>query len=108
MEEDQTPEHEYMTPEEEAFLDEPMSRLEVIQLVQPLRATIIPLFQASMTSLMLHISQSSDQKLREKAKQSFDDLHPLFQEIEKFDTRITRLFKATPTWQVPDEDSERG
>lgn len=87
-----------------AHLSQPMSRFEVISLVQPLRAALMPLFQASMNSLALLITQSNDQETTDKARKSFDELRDIFKHVDDFDDRLDRLFEGKDTWEGKDQE----
>ena len=80
------------------FLSQPITRLEVIQLVQPLRGLVIPIFHAAMTSLVVIMNESEDKESREKAMKSFDELREIFGYLEKFDDRVDMMLSGKKTW----------
>ncbi|WP_285435602.1 hypothetical protein [Pseudomonas sp. fls2-241-R2A-110] len=95
-----------LSPEVRVFLDQPATRLELVQMVQPLRSVVIPLFQAAMTSLGILIESSDDSDHKEKAKKSFERLNEIFLELDRFDDRIANIFEGKPTWKPRPEETD--
>jgi len=94
-----------VTPELASFMAEPMSRVEVIRLVQPLRSAILSIFQGTMTSLAMAALQADDPELKEKAKSTFEQLNEVFSEIDVFDLRLGQLLKGDRDWAHHDGDA---
>jgi len=94
------------SPELVSFLDQPATRLELVQLVQPLRGVVIPLFQAALNSLVVVIESSADGEQKEKAKKAFEELDKIFLEIDKFDERLDNLLEGKPTWAPRAEETD--
>lgn len=97
-----------ISPELQEFMEEPMSRIEVIRLLQPLRSAILSTFHGSMTSLGLIAQQATDAEARDKAIKTFKELNQVFAEIEAFDVRLGRLLKGDPLWAHKGEDGVDG
>ncbi|PYC06345.1 hypothetical protein DMX04_00465 [Pseudomonas koreensis] len=95
-----------MSKEASEFLDQPATRLELIQMVQPLRGVIIPLFQAAMSSLVILINETENGEHKDRAKQSFERLNQIFQELDKFDDRLDNLIEGKPTWTTRVKEAE--
>ena len=104
MDEEST--EEELSPEVSKFLDQPATRLELVQMVQPLRGVVIPLFQAAMNSLVILIDSSEDGEHKEKAKKSFEELNQIFLELDKFDDRIDNIFEGKPTWKPRPKEAD--
>jgi hypothetical protein len=92
-----------LDPDVQQFLGEPITRLEAIQLIQPLRSLMLPLIQASISSISI-LATSENEENREMARKAFQELGGVFEEIELFDLRVGRLFKGRKTWD--DEEAE--
>lgn len=92
-----------LSPEVHQFLGEPITRIEAVQLIQPLRSLMLPLIQASMSSISILATSENDEN-REKARKTFQELGGVFDEIDLFDRRIARIFKGRRTWD--DENAE--
>lgn len=98
--------NEEMTQEASDFLDQPATRLELVQMIQPLRGVIIPLFQAAMNSLVILIESSEESEHKEMAKKSFEKLDEIFLELEKFDDRLDNLIEGQPTWTPRNKEAD--
>jgi hypothetical protein len=96
--------YEDNTPEQRLHLSKPMSRLEVISLVQPLRGALMPLFQASMSSLTLLITHSNDDAMTDKARKSFDELKDIFRHIDNFHARLDRIYQGKAPFETEDKE----
>lgn len=96
--------YEDNTPEQRLHLSKPMSRLEVLSLVQPLRGALMPLFQASMNSLALLITHSNDDAMTDKARKSFDELKDIFRRIDDFDNRLNRIYQGKAPLERDDQE----
>jgi len=94
-----------VTPEVAEFLGQPISRIEAIHLVQPLRAAILSVFQGAMTSLAGLARQDLDSEIKARAKKSFDDLQEVFVQIDKFDDRLARLLAGKSAWASDDDQT---
>ena len=92
--------HPTITPEQSAFLSEPMSRIEVLQLVQPLRSAILSTFHGAMTSLTMVALTSENADMKDKARKSFEELREVFAEIDQFDERLTKLLAGDREWAL--------
>jgi hypothetical protein len=91
-----------VSPELHSFLMQPMTRIEVIQLVQPLRSAVLSVFQGTMTSLALLAMHSENPEAKEKAREKFTDLHDVFTDIEAFDSRLEKLLQGNELWAQDD------
>ena len=94
-----------VTPETLAFMGQPMTRTEVVRLVQPLRAALLSTFHGTMTSLAMIALQARDSETKDKARNTFKELHEVFAEIDAFDARLSKLLKGDPTWCSDDKDA---
>lgn len=94
-----------LSPEEHKFLSEPMTRLEVIQLIQPLRSLMLPLIQASISSISI-LTDSENPEHRDRARETFLELGNVFNEIETFDKRLKLTFRGKKTWATDEEVSD--
>ena len=90
----------FITPEQKAFLIEPMSRIEVVQLVQPRRSSILSIFHGAMTSLTMLALTSENPDIKDKARKSFEELRDVFAEIDQFDERLGKLLAGDPEWAL--------
>lgn len=97
---------EPLSQEVNDFLDQPVTRLELVQMVQPLRGVVIPLFQAAMNSLAILVSELEDGENKDKARKSFEELDKIFDFLDKFDDRIDNIFEAKPTWTSRKKDTD--
>ncbi len=79
------------------FLREPMTRLEVINLVQPLRGTLVPLISSSMSSLAILTKDATSEENRKRAKDSFHELGEIFSFLEQFDATLDLLLDGKET-----------
>lgn len=93
------------TPELLNFLNEPMTRGEVVQLVQPLRSALLPVFHGAMTSLALVALHGEDEAARHKAKKAFEELRTVFDAIDLFDKRMDRILSAKSPWASDEEEA---
>lgn len=80
-----------VTPEIAEFLRQPMTRLDVIHLVQPLRAALIPLVGAAMTSLVILSKDAKSEEDRERVKASYSEIADIFAALDKFDATLVSL-----------------
>ncbi|EZP62674.1 hypothetical protein [Pseudomonas sp. RIT357] len=96
---------EEISPELTEFLSEPMTRFEVISLLQPLRSALLSTFHGSMTALGLIALHATDEEIKEKAKKTFKELDDVFEEIDTFDNRLGKLLKGDPNWPHENGDT---
>lgn len=93
------------SPEVLKFLAQPMTRVEVIQLLQPLRSIVLSLFRGSMLSMASMAKHSPDEEMREKANEIFKDLDEVFAKIEEFDERLGTIINGKLPWESSEDDA---
>ncbi|MBK3510746.1 hypothetical protein [Pseudomonas sp. MF6747] len=94
---DESVDDEPVSPEVKKYLSEPMTRLEVVNLVQPLRGALIPLISASMNSLAILTKEASSEESRKRAKDSYHELGEIFTFLDKFDATLDLLLDGKET-----------
>ncbi|HFH3040882.1 hypothetical protein [Pseudomonas aeruginosa] len=87
-----------VTPEITSFLMQPISRIEAIQLIQPVKSALIPVFQGVMDSLAAIALSSENEETKAKARKAFDGLNSVFVELDKFDSILTEMLKGKTPW----------
>lgn len=85
-----------LDPKIAEFLSGPATMIDVIQLVQPLRAATLVLFDCSLVSLVSLINELPDGDTKDKVRECFDKLRDIFEPIDDFDRKINCLLSGKP------------
>lgn len=85
-------------PKEEILehMSKPMTRMEAVQLMNPIRAMLGDLI-GSMVVLSAGVAlEGHDAGIREKGTKAFDRLEEIFKHMDAFDARLTQVLGGLP------------
>ena len=88
---------EPVSPEVMKSLREPMTRLEVVNLVQPLRGALVPLVSSSMSALAILTKEASSEESIKRAKDTYHELGEIFKFLDQFDAILDLLLDGKET-----------
>ncbi|MBV1812497.1 MULTISPECIES: hypothetical protein [Pseudomonas syringae group] len=100
-----TEETSELTPEIYEFLTSPLTRMEAVQLLQPLRGALVPAAQGAMHSLAALIHELPEGEVKTRVVNSFDRLDDFFAQIDVFDTRMTNVMDGRRPTSSRSEDA---
>ncbi|WP_455923304.1 hypothetical protein [Pseudomonas putida] len=94
-----------MTKEQSDFLDRNVSYLELVRMIEPLRASTHTLVSTMIDTLASIREASPDGVLNDHGLAAWKKLGTVFDHLETLTKRLDNIFEGKPTWMAHTEEA---